>query len=312
MEYSYINSDLQIEELLSKWRKTDIVQVAMDFECESNLHCYGEHLCLIQVFDGYNYYLIDPLPQAGTVSNAGLKALLESKDIQKLWFDCSSDGSLVWKKHGIKIAALYDLFLEAKILGIQENLSAMVQRFVTNTMESDNITPEEVIKAKNSKKKFQQANWMLRPISAGQLEYALSDVAHLFPLRLALDNLAKEKNKLKAVQESMKHLPHLKTKQPAGYTKLPGYKHMNHRQKIYAKHFFHAWDSVAQEFNWPPYKVLNKHTVARLAQKVPINEVAFKAEAQIPNKAVEAKLLPLLLEAKGKAEKEIASENSKP
>ena len=30
-----------------------------NFEEESNLHVYGEHLCLIQIFDGNSYYVID-------------------------------------------------------------------------------------------------------------------------------------------------------------------------------------------------------------------------------------------------------------
>ena len=45
------------EELAGSKEKT----IAIDIECEMNLHCYGEHLCLIQIYDQKNKILIDPL-----------------------------------------------------------------------------------------------------------------------------------------------------------------------------------------------------------------------------------------------------------
>jgi ribonuclease D len=70
MNYIQINSDEEllkaIEVLNSKER------IAVDFEGEFNLHVYGEHLCLIQVYDGDVFYIIDPRSKALTVK--GLEA----------------------------------------------------------------------------------------------------------------------------------------------------------------------------------------------------------------------------------------------
>ena len=142
MNYLSIDSDEQIIKLLEQWKINGTQQVAMDFEGEFNLHCYGEHLCLIQIFDGQNFYLIDPLsadelaseknaknlgkpfvPFANSstrnnVTENGLRLLLESPQIEKIWFDCASDGELVWKKFGIRLTRVYDLFKLARVLGL--------------------------------------------------------------------------------------------------------------------------------------------------------------------------------------------------
>ncbi|MDL0089752.1 hypothetical protein [Campylobacter gastrosuis] len=54
----FINNDVDFENLLK-----DIVgkDLAVDFECEYNRHKYGEFLCLVQIFDGKNCYVIDAL-----------------------------------------------------------------------------------------------------------------------------------------------------------------------------------------------------------------------------------------------------------
>ena len=64
MNYEYIDSDEKIEKAVKRFEKLE--RIAVDFECEFNLHIYGEHLCLIQIFDGLSYYLIDPRSEGVT------------------------------------------------------------------------------------------------------------------------------------------------------------------------------------------------------------------------------------------------------
>ncbi|MGE4464410.1 MAG: 3'-5' exonuclease, partial [Sphaerochaeta sp.] len=60
LTYTMIDTDAALASLLVTWKEAGITSVAMDFEGEFNLHIYGEHLCLIQLFDGSAYYLVDP------------------------------------------------------------------------------------------------------------------------------------------------------------------------------------------------------------------------------------------------------------
>jgi ribonuclease D len=58
--YSWIDSDEALNKLLDNWENSGVASIAVDFEGEFNLHIYGEHLCLVQIYDGKDFYLIDP------------------------------------------------------------------------------------------------------------------------------------------------------------------------------------------------------------------------------------------------------------
>ncbi len=329
MDYTLIDSDEGIQELLDRWRRRGTGLVAMDFEGEFNLHCYGEHLCLVQIFDGERFFLVDTLSadqeasrrsaleqgkpfveffvQSGPgVTEEGLRLLLECRQVEKLWFDCASDGELVWKKFGIRLAGVYDLFREAKVLGLvgpglAGNLAALTERFVAAGDGTDS-SPDS--SRRLSKKQLQQTNWMNRPLSAPQLEYALEDVANLFALRRALDELAQSENLVPQVAAAMEGLPHLRQEAMPGYTKLPGYRRLSGCQQVYLRHFFEARDTVARQMNRPPFQVLDKHLLVRLAQKAPF--APGQLEAELGTKSRPARLLlPLMEAANLAAQKEI-------
>ena len=46
MNYTLIDNSADLEKYIAAWNVLD--RIAVDFECEFNLHIYGEHLCLIQ------------------------------------------------------------------------------------------------------------------------------------------------------------------------------------------------------------------------------------------------------------------------
>lgn len=339
-----IDSDDAIRDLLAVWERDGVQQVAMDFEGEFNLHCYGEHLCLIQIFDGAGFYLIDTLladegasrqkaralgkpfvpfaakksdPASGgavpsidstrAVTQAGIKLLLESGSVEKVWFDCASDGELVWKKFGVRLNRVYDLFRAAKVLGLvgpglAGNLAALTERFVERQPTDAAADP---CRERLSKKQLQQTNWMVRPLSSAQLEYALEDVAHLFALRKALDAMARSNRVLPQVQAAMKGLPSLRQEAVAGHTKLPGYKRLKPQQQIFLRHFFEARDTVARQLNKPPFQVLDKHLLVRLAQEAPATKAKLRAELGVKSQAARL-LLPLMEAATQAAQDEIA------
>ena len=330
MNYTLLNSDDEIQALLTRWEQNNIQQIALDFEGEFNLHCYGEHLCLIQIFDGTDFYLVDTLcaDQLASRKNAavagkpfvdfvktdtssqvtveGLRLLLEAPQIEKLWFDCASDGELVWKQFGIRLNKVYDVFRVAKVLGLvgpglAGNLAALTERFVVGTEEHQ----QEPQQDSQSKKRLQQTNWMNRPLSGAQLEYALKDVAHLFALRQALDEEARSKKLLSQVRATMKGIPHLSKEKIPGYMKMPGYKRMKVQQQVFLRHFFEARDLVARQLNKPPFQVLDKHLLVQLAQKAPLVRGQLLAELGTKTQAARM-LLPLLEEANKAAQDEIA------
>lgn len=291
--YSWISSDEALGKLLDKWEKCAVTSIAVDLEGEFNLHIYGEHLCLVQIFDRKEFYLIDPF----SVSADSLKRLFEEPKLEKLWFACSSDANLLWKKYAIRLTNVYDLAIEQEILGLSGNLADLEVQFGLNNSESAN------------KKKNQKSNWLIRPLPEEQIEYALSDVAYLFEIKKELNRMSAELRKTKDVACAMKGAVNIKTEYAPGYTKLPGYRRMKKEQKIKAKHLFLAREKLAQDLNKPPFQILDKHIVADLSLKSLITEEILCKAINNRNISLKRKLICLLLEAQKAAVKEIECGN---
>jgi ribonuclease D len=293
--YSWIDSDEALNKLLDNWENCGVASIAVDFEGEFNLHIYGEHLCLVQIYDGKDFYLIDPF----LVSSEGLKRLFENPKLEKLWFACASDANLLWKKYKICLTGVYDLAVEQEILGLKGNLVSLEAMFNLNNPQETN------------KKKNQKSNWLIRPLPQEQIEYALSDVAYLFEIRKNLDIMANEAGKMNDVLAAMKNAVNIKTEYTPGYTKLPGYRRMRNAQKVRVKHFFQAREKLAEDLNKPPFQILDKHILVSLSAKTLLNKSMLYNLINNRNFSIKKRLITSLLEAQKEAVAEIERENRK-
>ena len=170
ISYKVVSSDRDIIEFNKYLYSNAIKTIAIDFESENNLHEYGSKICLIQIFDGKDYFIIDPFD----ISQEQLKRFLEDKKIIKLGYGCDSDKSLLFKQYQIRIKSLCDLKIMVDVLDIEKKGLGDVNKLLLG-IESD-----------INKKKYQMHNWTRRPIDKEAMEYALSDVAYLFSLRKVL------------------------------------------------------------------------------------------------------------------------------
>lgn len=305
-DYTIIDCDKALDGLLETWRSRGVSEIAMDFEGEFNLHIYGEHLCLIQIFDRTSYYLIDPFK----VSPEALRRFLEAPDITKLMFDCASDSALVRKEYGIKLTTVYDVRVPALALGFTGNLTGLVDRCKA-AQPAGNAGPPSPNASAQSKKKNQMTNWLIRPLKDEQVRYALSDVEHLFELKDCLEAEIKGTKLEKEVAAAMKGVALPKGPDKPGWVKVCNWKLLPKDQRIYLKHFFIARDTLAKEMNVPAVRVLDKRVLVDMARNVPETEDDFHRKAWNRDKRVEDKLVTLLLQAKQAAVTELAAPSGK-
>ncbi len=273
MEYTLLDSDEKIEKQISKW--ADVEELAVDFECEFNLHVYGEHLCLIQIFDKSSFYIIDAVNDK--VTEKGL-SLFFSLKARKVWFDCQSDQALVYKKYGLKIENIYDIRVLAKALGFQGNLLSLEKEYLG-------------IDIKINKKKNQQANWMKRPLDNESLEYALLDVAYLIDLEKVLLKEVMSKNLVKNVERSMKRATDVKEPEP-GWTRIGPWRRYNEKQRRLVKDIYIARDKIAKRFNVPASRVLDKQTMTDLVLNPPSSYEKIKVRLSGQNPRFISFLVP--------------------
>ena len=259
MDYTFIPTASELGALVARWEEQGIGSVAMDFEEESNLHCYGEHVCIIQLFDKKDYYILDALALAKDPAGlAAMKSFLEGP-VEKVMFACQSDAALARKALGIQMRNVYDVRVIAMALGFNGNLTGLIERNLGIAAEN----PAQ-------KKKYQTANWMRRPIPDGQIEYALSDVQYLFDLK---DSLVAEMERTlkpgekKKVAHELATCAEQKNPERPGWEKICNFKMLNRSEKVYIKHFFLARDGLARKADVPATRILPKQLIVQMAKK---------------------------------------------
>ncbi len=261
MDYTTIKTAEELETLVAKWTQENVGSVAMDFEEESNLHCYGEHVCIIQLYDKANYYIIDCLQIIKTKEGlASLKAFLEGP-IEKVMFACQSDAALARKALKIQLKNIYDIRVLALALELTGNLTSIEEKYLGEKEGSEEIS--------GSKKRFQTANWMRRPIPDAQIQYALGDVQHLFELKQLLEQDVEKlpKTKKREIQNSLKTCAEPKHPEKPGWEKICNFKMLSKQEKVLVKYYFLARDSVARAHNVPASQVLLKQKIVAMAKE---------------------------------------------
>ncbi|MDC7224291.1 MAG: ribonuclease D [Spirochaetales bacterium] len=259
-EYKEISTTAELAAYRKRLAQNQITRIAMDFEAEFNLHVYGEHLCLIQVFDGSDFILIDPLK----IDKNELKAFLEMKSPVKLFFGADSDRMLVYKQFGIKIASLFDVQHLVDVLELQK-------RGLDSVLSSQ--LGVEVVK----KKKFQQYNWLRRPLDEEAKAYALGDVESLFKLNDVLMEKIVEQGLVNemAYRIAAGHLD-LDRKTVPGIFKTPAYKKMNRERKEKYARLVDIREAFARELNVPPNTVLTKQDLVDITyETLAVRRVRF-------------------------------------
>ena len=253
-----LNTVGEVESYFEKLSESKIKVLAIDIECEMNLHCYGEHLCLIQIYDQKNEILIDPLKfDKKEDLNHVLKLVFESRDILKITYDVAGDASLIEKLHGVKFKSVFDLRPAVQILEYEKQ-------------SLSNILNEELSVPLIAKKKFQTYNWMKRPIEPKALEYAISDVIYLFKLKdkLMAKIIAKGLlDKYMLMNLMAQNKEYVKPRPDDIYKKRKGYSRLSGKAKERYKLVYDLREKYAQKTNKSPNLLIGNLNLLPLANK---------------------------------------------
>jgi len=232
--------------------------IAIDIECEMNLHCYGEHLCLIQIYDQKNRVLIDPLDfKKNNELLSIIKLVFESRNILKITYDVAGDASLIEKIFGVKFKSVFDLRPAVQLLEYEKQSLSY-------------ILHEELSVPLIAKKKFQMHNWMKRPISPEAVDYAISDVLYLFKLKDKLMDKIIQKGLLdKYIHMNLmaQNKEFIEANPEDTYKKRKGYSRLSRDAKSKYKLVYDLRDECAQKINKSPNALISNLNLLPLATK---------------------------------------------
>lgn len=250
MDYTLITKTDQLRSYLSGWEDSKCRIIALDLEANLHRYAYGQQLCLVQVFDGSDILIIDPFD----IDRKILKALFENRDILKVMYDAASDISLLVNSENMTIKSILDLRPGVELLNYSRN-------------DLYSVLSAELGLSLNHKKKFQQYNWLRRPLPAEVLEYAGNDVKHLLRLKDVLMRKIQENDLLDSYT-----LKNLRVQNrdyfidPAtSYRRVKGYYGLNAEARAVFKKLYSVRDKYARQTNMPAANIIGNQPLLDIA-----------------------------------------------
>lgn len=155
----WIDQDDQLAELCASWRQQAAIAVDTEFMRSDTFYPIAG---LLQICDGKGCYLIDPLAIQNLVP---LRELMLDTAVTKVLHSCSEDLEVFQRWLGVVPAPLFDTQIAAAFAGLGFSLgySGLVKSLLNIEIPKDET----------------RSDWLQRPLSVAQLNYAALDVAHM-------------------------------------------------------------------------------------------------------------------------------------
>ena len=172
----WIDQDDQLAELCAAWRQQAAIAVDTEFMRSDTFYPIAG---LLQIGDGKGCYLIDPL----AIQNlAPLRELMLDTAVTKVLHSCSEDLEVFQRWLDVVPEPLFDTQIAAAFAGLGFSLgySGLVKSLLTIEIPKDET----------------RSDWLQRPLSIAQLNYAALDVAHMLIVYGKLLQLLKASERL--------------------------------------------------------------------------------------------------------------------
>lgn len=242
----FISNQRKLEDCAS--RLADQPSFSFDLEFDRDRYFYGFTLALVQLATPEQCFVIDPLEDIDLES---LYLLFENPDIQKLMHSGGEDIRLL---HALQCYPknLYDTEIPARLLNIEQtSLAASLKEVLGIELQKDQ----------------QKSNWLKRPLSREQVQYAANDVLYLYPLQQKLEAEIKVKGLTdllyseEAALSLADYTPEVKT----WFLKKDDERHLSPYDQHILNALFVFRDKTAQELNKPAYQVMDEQLLRGLA-----------------------------------------------
>lgn len=268
--YLLIEDQQALEAQVEIWSKETILALDTEF---MRTNTYYAKPGLIQIADANNVYIIDPLK---VTSLKPLARLLADPKIVKIMHAMSEDIELLYHSTGVLTHCVFDTQIAAALLGYGASLG--YQSLVSE------VLGYPVDKSET------RSDWLQRPLTDKQLEYAAKDAEYLILLHKALEKSLVGKGFLGAVFNETESLL-MQTKQvwdqpELAYLKLRGaYELSLDRQRILQG--LVVWrDQEAQRGDVPkPWVFADKHLM-QFAENSPASMSQIKSFKEIKPKSI--------------------------
>lgn len=251
-EFTWIRDDDALAALCIDCASRDAVFIDTEFVRRTT---FFAKVGLIQIATGEHYYLVDPL----LIDNwQPLQALLTNTAVVKVMHSCSEDVDVFYNLLGVEPTPLFDTQIACAIAGLDYGLgfAKMAAHFCDIELDKGETT----------------SDWIARPLTDSQCQYAVADVVWLIPCYRQLMSLLTEQGRVDWVIEDSAHMVRNHVCMQSAdslYKRMKGIGNLNSRQLAVCKYVC-AWrDEIARELDRPKTRVISDSEIISLAKKPP-------------------------------------------
>lgn len=252
MDYTYIDSDQKLADFCASIEAADYCAIDTEFVREKT---YYPVLALIQIATEQHMGCIDPL---AFDDFEPLKKLLQKTDLIKVFHSSSQDLEILFQSYEQVPTPVFDTQLAAAVLGYSHQIS-----YADLVLDITEVRLE---------KKYTRANWVNRPLTEGELDYAMDDVRYLMPVYRHLKSELASKNRSAWIEKELQSMSVESTYQidtSLLWKKLKGVQKLKGLQLQIAS-LLCAWREVlAQQKNLPKRWVIKDELIIDIARLKP-------------------------------------------
>ena len=234
--------------------------VAVDTEAAS-FHKYVDRVYLLQLSSRVETAVVDPL---AVHDLSAFGALLADPAIEVVFHDADYDLRLLHQEFGYQATHLFDTRVAAQLLdepGI--GLAALLEKYLHLRID----------------KRFQRADWSIRPLSEEMLAYAATDTRHLAELRDIMRNRLIELGRLSWAEEEFVVMAgsrwDAEDAEP-GWLRLKGARLLKPRELAVLRSVYLWRDEQAKRLDRAAFRILNNEPILAMAKAPPRDIEALK------------------------------------
>jgi len=254
MDFTYVTTQEQLDKECNTWKSARILGI--DTEGENNFHHYGSFLTLMQISDENRDWIVDILLlKENKVDFKPLIEILENPNILKVFHDVSFDLRILKAEFGCKTRGIFDTYLALMLLGEKNNN-------LGNVLEKNFNAIKE--------KKYQKADWTIRPIKEDMLAYAVGDSTYLIRLKKILEDKLSELGRLEWSREEFRKLEESDyTTQGPDYLSIKGAGEISDSERGILKKLFELRETYAAKADRPVHFIIPSQKLIDIAVNPP-------------------------------------------
>jgi ribonuclease D len=253
-DYTYIDRQQSFDLACSLLDRA--ASIAVDTE-SSGYYTYYSKICLIQISTDSQHFIIDPL--AG-LDLKHLARIFADQKIEKIFHAATSDMGELRRHYGWSFAGVFDTHLAARYLKHEAcSLLALVQKYAGVQLE----------------KKEQKSNWMKRPLTKAQLDYAHLDTVYLHRIRERMEEELQRAGLFEEFQSEMEWIcendeaDHEKLKHPNAWMRVHGALRLSAASRGRFAAVYALREDRAKKENIAAFRLLSNRNLFRLVEELP-------------------------------------------